>query len=463
MRRSALAAAGITLVALLVALSLGASPALAQGVGGVPPPAGVVSNVPASNTPHFPASTSPTEQIRQLAQCGGSMYAVGSFTTIKHGSNTYSRTDIFSFSATSPFTVTSWAPAVTGSTTVTDESGGDAINSIVLSSNCADAYIGGNFTKINGTSVSNIAEISTSTGDVVSGFAHDANKTLDTLAMAGSHLFAGGIFTSINGDTTDHYMVSLNPSTGASDGLLHLNISGNYQYPGVDPNSTRVYNQQISPDGSLDLVEGDFTSVGGLARQEAFILNISTGTVTGWNAPEFDTECATVEPYYVRSGAWTPNGADVIFGDTGYHVNGQSTHGPQHGPCDAALAFSSAPNAQSPLWINEIGCDSLYSAAADSAADYFAGHERFSMNPNACDTLGPGGYNAPGMMGVQPSTGDLYVTSSNTAYYTRGRGLGADDLLVTSAGLWIGSDNAFGTESCGAVNGLAGICFLPYS
>lgn len=42
-------------------------------------------------------------------------------------------------------------------------------------------------------------------------------------------------------------------------------------------------------------------------------------------------------------------------------------------------------------------------------------------------------------------------------------GLGADGLLVTSAGLWIGGDNAFGTRSCGEVNGLAGICFLPYS
>jgi hypothetical protein len=45
---------------------------------------------------------------------------------------------------------------------------------------------------------------------------------------------------------------------------------------------------------------------------------------------------------------------------------------------------------------------------------------------------------------------------------TRGRGLGADDMLVTGAGLWVASDNAFGANACGHVHNLAGICFLPY-
>ena len=41
-------------------------------------------------------------------------------------------------------------------------------------------------------------------------------------------------------------------------------------------------------------------------------------------------------------------------------------------------------------------------------------------------------------------------------------GLGADDMLVTSAGLWIASDNSGGSQACGGVNGLAGLCLLPY-
>ena len=58
------------------------------GTGGQPPPSGVVSATPASGTPHLPATSSPTQQIRQLVQCGGTMYAVGSFSSIKQGSET---------------------------------------------------------------------------------------------------------------------------------------------------------------------------------------------------------------------------------------------------------------------------------------------------------------------------------------------------------------------------------------
>jgi hypothetical protein len=86
------------------------------------------------------------------------------------------------------------------------------------------------------------------------------------------------------------------------------------------------------------------------------------------------------------------------------------------------------------------------------------------MNPDDCDALGPGAYNAPGMEGLQPSTGDLYVDSAGTAgYYSRDRGLGADDMLLTSAGLWVASDNYDGSQMCGGVENLSGICFLPYN
>jgi hypothetical protein len=61
------------------------------------------------------------------------------------------------------------------------------------------------------------------------------------------------------------------------------------------------------------------------------------------------------------------------------------------------------------------------------------------------------------MEGLSPSTGHL------TFNPTRSRGLGADDMLITRAGLWIASDNFQGSSSCGGVSGHAGICLLPYS
>ncbi len=41
-------------------------------------------------------------------------------------------------------------------------------------------------------------------------------------------------------------------------------------------------------------------------------------------------------------------------------------------------------------------------------------------------------------------------------------GLGADGMFLTSAGLWIASDNYEHSSMCGGVYGHAGICFMPY-
>jgi hypothetical protein len=436
------------------------------GTGGEAPPAGVVSVKPPANLPHLPVTTSQVEQIRQLVQCGGTMYAVGTFATIRRNSTTYARDNVFSFSATAPYAVTNWAPDVVG-TYGTTSNASNTVNTIAFAGgDCANAYIGGHFSSVNGTAVKNIAKISTATGNVITAFKSNASGPVETIVAASSHLLTGGRFTSINGDTTDSYFASLNPATGQSDGFLHLLVSGNYQFPGAGSNATHVYNQQLSPDGTRDLVEGDFTSVGGQSRQQAFMLNVSgpSAVVTGWNVPEFTTNCAQIEPFYVQDGAWSPDGSTVYFGTTGFHPNGQPTGATvRTGPCDAALAFPATQAAVTARWTNYTGCDSLYAAAADAKAVYFGGHERWSMNPADCDSQGPGAYPAPGMEGVDPASGALYLNAAGTAgYYSHDRGLGTDNMLVTSAGLWIASDNFDKTQYCGGVS-TSGICFLPYA
>ena len=262
MRKYQIAAAAIAASGVMV---IATSAAQAQGAGGEPPPAGVVSATPASGTPHLKTSdNNPIREIRQLVQCGNTMYAVGSFSQIIKGSTTYTRENVFSFQATKPYTVTSWAPDIVGTQgTISDTSA--AVNTIAfVNGNCAHAYIGGKFTSINGTPVQNIAEIDTTTGNVVAGFGTKASGAVQTMVGSGNHLLVGGNFTGVNGSTADPYMVSLSPTTGKNDGFLHLNISGNYQYPGVSTNPTHVQNQQLSHGGTLDLVEGDFTSVGGV-------------------------------------------------------------------------------------------------------------------------------------------------------------------------------------------------------
>lgn len=407
---------------------------------------GPVSNAPAAGTPELTVTGAKNQVIRQIVQCGSTMYAVGSFSEITQNGTTYQRSNIFSFSATKPYTISSWTPSVNGE-----------VNSIALTSSCTHAYIGGQFGTVDGHPAVNIAYIRTSNNTIVRDWPDDASKLVETLLLTNGHLLVGGEFNSING-SKDAYYASLNPTTGRDDGYLNLHVSGHYTYKGVDPNVTEIYNQQLSPLGGHVLVEGDFTSVEGSARQQIFMLNLAGnhGNVSDWNSGDFSQPCVAKHPMYIQAAAWSPDASTVYLADTGDHVLDWNGSFPLTGLCDAAAAFPASHRTVRQLWINYTGCDSLYSTAADAAAVYFGGHERWASNPDDCNAAGPGAIAAPGMVGLSPSDGSV------TFDPTRGRGLGADDMLLTSAGLWIASDNFTGGGACGHQAGFWGICFLPY-
>jgi hypothetical protein len=395
------------------------------------------------------------------------MYAVGRFTSIKHGT-IYTRNNIFSFSKSAPFNVTSWAPNVNGQ-----------VNAIAFNgTNCSHAYIGGSFTSVNGTSVSNIAEISTSSGNVVSGFGHSANNPVWTMVAVKGHLLVGGDFKYVNG-SKNPFMISLSPSTGKDDGFIHLNISGDYDYcalggsPCTNSHHSQVYNQQLSHSGNLDLVEGRFTSVGGAPRQQIFMLNVggSKASVTGWTSPEWDGSNKTADPYYqcwpntafyVRTAAWSPDDSTVYLATTGFKPAQNPGKGARKGLCDSVTSWPASQHSVTHNWINYSGCDSFYSVAADNAAVYAAGHPRWENNSNACNAEGTGSFPDPGLWGLHPADGSVWKNSSGSALYTMTRA-NAGYMLITGKGLWIGSTNRYTLNRCGNTKARhAGICFLPY-
>jgi PKD repeat protein len=464
MRVKGLIAVGATLGAAIVL----ATPASAMASGTGPGP---VSSTPASWTPSIATSGTDgtVETIRQLVPCGNMMYAVGTFTQIKQGTTTYSRNNAFSFNAITG-AMSSWAPSITPGNVGT--TGAGAVNSIALSADCGVAYLGGVFTAINGTKVSNIAAVSTSTGALVTSFAHSATGQVSALVRSGTHLLAGGYFTAING-SAKQYLASLSLTTGLDDGYVNLGITGNYVYKDAGgassaSNGTRVWNFALSPDGTKLLATGDFMRVAGQSRQQIFMLDLGSAAATldAWYSPEFSQYCATVEPFYLQDASWAPDMSAIYTATTGYKPAsgpGYNTSDARAGLCDAVAAFpATASSTLSHLWVNYTGCDSLFSTAADASTVYIGGHERFANNPRGCDGAGTGSVAAGGMGGFNPTTGLLSVNP------TRDRGNGADDELITPAGLWIGSDNAAGTSACGTVagkpaTGHAGICFLPYA
>ena len=467
MSRAVTVAAALALALAGYAAPTGASAAVSSSQGGQPP--GAVSPKPAPGTPALIHNTGENDlnRITQMVQCSTKIYAVGTFSKITQNGTDYSRSNIFSFKATSPYTVTSWAPQVNGT-----------INSITFNgTRCADAYIGGNFTSVNGTAVKNIAEIDTSVGNVVPAFGTStAGGQVETLLGVDGHILVGGYFTWINGSKQDPFMASVSPLTGKDDGFLRLGITGHYDYCSKKGSCTQgktssVQNQQLSHSGDDDLVEGDFTSVGGLQREQIFMLNLTTdpASVTPWTSPQWDGsdpnepyQCIPAEAFYLRSAAWSPDDTTVYIADTGDHPNnGPSGSAPRTGLCDAVAAFPATMGPVTDTWIEYSGCDSYYSVAADKAAVYAAGHPRWADNPNGCNAAGSGAIKDYGLQGLNPATGDVDLTTSGQPVYTMSRA-NADNMLITSKGLWISSTNRFGSQGCGQVSGHSGICFLPY-
>jgi hypothetical protein len=401
------------------------------------------------------------EQIRQLAICNNGpggvpiVYAVGLFTDVKNGGSTaiVHRKNAFAFAATSPYRITSWNPQVNGQ-----------VDTVACTPD-GSVLLGGVFTAVGATTVKNIARV-----DNVNGLARSFapspafNGRVAHIEVVGGHALVGGYFTATPASGTvpaaPGYLRSLSPVTGALDHYATPTISGTYSYPNVAPNATRIWNMTVSPDSKAVLMTGVFTSVGGQHHEQIVRLNLGTtgATVSAWSPTELYSHCYEREPFYAQDAAWSPDMQTIYTGTTGFRLYGDTqpkTH-PRTGPCDAAIAYSATQVAFSGhKWINYTGCDSLFSVAADTSTVFIAGHQRYIDNPNGCDGAKVPARAQPGLGEITPSTGKSQPGPN------RGRGYGADDMIRTTSGLWIASDNQANTDQCAGKGGHMGICFLP--
>jgi hypothetical protein len=393
---------------------------------------GTVSATPSSVMPYVNSTDS---TVRQIAQCGNTMYVVGAFTSVgatNKGNQT--RDNAFAFNATTG-AISSWNPSPNGE-----------VNSVALSADCSAAYLGGSFTTIHGTTASRLAKVSTSTGLADTAFKPAPSSTVETVVRVGSRLIVGGSFSKM-GSTSRAALAAVSLTTGALDSYVNLNVTGTL------PNSgKKIYNFQLSHNGTKLLAEGSFTAVGGVTRSQIFMIDLgaTSAKVDAWNSADFGKACASTIPFYLRGAGWSPDDQFVYTAATG--ARGASPI------CDAVAKFkTTASGTQLPLWINKTGCDSVYSIAADSTNVYVGGHNRWLNNPAGCDSAGPGAVSRPGIGDIDASTG--LATSWNP---TRSRGHGADDVLLTSAGLWVASDTYLGAVYC-AGKFRPGVCFFPAS
>lgn len=154
------------------------------------------------------------------------------------------------------------------------------VRALAVSTNGASLYVGGDFTLIGAAARGRLAALSIASGAVIPTWnangEGDANGSIRALALApdGRTLYIGGDFTTVGGVARDH-VASVNTTTGA---VLPWN-------PGAN-GSVRAL--ALSSDGATLYAGGDFTVIGGQPRPGLAALQTVNGKATGWDPAPVD-------------------------------------------------------------------------------------------------------------------------------------------------------------------------------
>jgi hypothetical protein len=177
-------------------------------------------------------------------------------------------------------TLASWAPVVSGEEHYRPyETIHPAVHALALRG--GHLYVGGEFTSVNGQSRSRLAGIDAATGNLLP-WNPGANGEVRSLLLHGDQVYVGGYFTGI-GDSARAALASLDQRSGAV---------GRWN-PGAD---RAVLAMAIQ--GKTMYVGGQFDRIGGLERNSVAALDLDTGAVTDWDA--------TLGPRrgYIAHGSW---------------------------------------------------------------------------------------------------------------------------------------------------------------
>ena len=378
----------------------------------------IVSANPANNTPHaVDDGTVANAAVYAYAQSGSTMYAGGRFRTVKNAARTatYTRYHLMAFDVATGV-VSNFAPNFNGAVWAIVPSGGSL-------------YVAGEFSTVNGVSARGLVKIDAATGAVDTSFRPALNATATDAKLVDGRLLVSGNFTK--------RLVALDPATGADTGYLNLGINGSIA---SNAGATRVYRFAVNPAATRLVAIGNFTSVSGQSRRQAFMVNLGTsgGTLSPWYYSGLDLLCAAdTLPVYLRDVDFSPDGSYFAFASTGFVPRKRSDIG--KALCDAAARFETtdSPSA-TPTWINYTGGDTLHSVLITGATVYVGGHQRWLDNPYGRDSAGPGAVSREGIGSIDPVTGK--ATAWNPG---KTRGIGAQELYATPAGLWVGSDGGY--------------------
>jgi PKD repeat protein len=368
-------------------------------------------------------------EVSKIVQVGGTMIAGGLFTQVTDPMNgaPYTRQNLFAFDAVTGLVSQTFTPTVDGQ-----------VQQLLPGPTADTVYVAGDFTKINGKGPNHLQLLDVRTGLAVTSFkAPSTNGGIETMEqLPGNRLFIGGFFTTIGG-AAHGQLATINATTGAFDPFLDIVVSGHHNTGAGAQAPVGPRESGVTPAGDRLVVTGNFRTVGGLARDQIVMIDLSGANAvvsTTWNTTLYTPICSpNAFDSYMRDVELSPDGSFFVVATTG---------GPHAGTlCDTAARFETyaAGAALTPTWTDTSGGDTLWGVEITRSAVFVGGHNRWMNNPSGADFAGQGAVPRPGLSALDPETGVPLKWNPGR----NPRGEAAYEIYETDAGLWVVSDTAF--------------------
>jgi hypothetical protein len=406
--------------------------------GAAPTPQSVVVNpVPAAGTPNLNGGL-----VDALAKVGDKIILGGDFPSASPSnddSTVITQPDTMAIdAATGAIDTSGYRPALNGK-----------VETVAAGPKPHEVYLGGIFSTVNGKTM-HLALLDTDTGQLTpkwnpAGLNGDVQKVL----LVGGRLYVGGTFT-IAGGVPHAGLVALHPNSGKLTSYVSLDFTGHHNYRRhCDPSKKTcaeappgVRSMAVTPDGQRMVVIGNFTSVAGSKRDQIAFLKLAASGAhleKDWSTKSYTAACFdNAVDSYLRDVQFAPDGSYFVVVSTGgIGTNNDGTKG----QCDSAARYNTAKTGDNvrPTWVDYTGEDTLWSVAVTRSAIYVGGHQRWLNNSHGENVAAAGAVPRPGLAALSPTNGLPLAWNPGR----NPRGGGAYTLLVTGAGLWVGSDTNY--------------------
>jgi len=364
-----------------------------------------------------------------IAVEGDTVFVGGSFTQVQEPlrGETFNQPYLFAYSKSTGNIIRSFDPILN-----------DAVLALETTGDGTGVFAGGLFNRLNDEfNQRNLVKIDDN-GDRVTSFSAKANISVTTMVRQGNTLYVGGEFTEMDRIPVEH-LAALDTTTGALSPNLNLDFDGVIDFSPARPGVSGVEDIDITSDGRLLAVAGNFSTINGIERSRLALIELDgEARVSDWNTDVYVDLCPNPIPQYIRGIDIAPDNSYLLVGTNA----GRIIDNPA---CDTIVRLElddlTNTNVQ-PSWVNYTGGDSVYEVVSTDHVVYTGGHFRWLNNDTTIvgDTLGPGSVPRVGLAALDPKNG---LTLLDWVANRNPRGVGVFSMIAEPEGLYVGDDTDF--------------------